>query len=390
MKKVAVDFRIMDTLSGERGVGYYSFHQFQALENLGHPDLEFIYYTFFRGRHYKQLRLSQTSKFWQVLSLYNLPYGIRRLDPLFKRFWQEALKKSQPDLLHITHLFETLYLDVPTHIPSVITFYDLIPYFNLEKYFTNEKARNWYKARLDQLNKADKIIAISQSVKNDLIKYLSFDEDKIKVIYGGFDFRFKVLDKQMAKSLLIQKYNLKNNFILSQPAFSVHKNVERIFLSFQQLIKETANNLDLVLVCKLLPEEEKIWNDKLQELGIKQRVILTNFVPDEDMPMFYTSAEVLLFPSLYEGFGLPILEAMACGCPVVTSNTSSMPEAGGEAAVYINPESVDDITQNLEKVLSDKKLRQEIIQKGFQQIKKFSWENCAKQTLEVYEEVLAK
>lgn len=124
--------------------------------------------------------------------------------------------------------------------------------------------------------------------------------------------------------------------------------------------------------------------------GVSSKVLFLEDVSDEELPFFYKNAELFVLPSLYEGFGLPVLEAMKYGCPVVTSNISSLPEAGGEAAVYFNPKSTDDIAEKIEKVLKDEKLRKKMISDGFDQVKKFSWEKSAKEMLSIFEEVAAK
>ena len=124
-----------------------------------------------------------------------------------------------------------------------------------------------------------------------------------------------------------------------------------------------------------------------EKYGVAQRVKFLDYVADDELMLLYKEAECFVLPSLYEGFGLPVLEAMKYECPVITSNVSSMPEAGGDAAIYVDPESTDDIAEKLKKVLGDKKLRQEMVEKGKKQVKKFSWETSAKKTLDILEEV---
>ncbi len=390
MKKIAVDLRLLDAPSGKRGMGYFTLNQFQALEKISHPDINLIFFTTPFSKNSKKITLQNNDKFQPVASFHRPVRGIRRLDIIFSRLWHLAIRRTNVDLIHITSLVDLFFVDVPKDIPSVVTCYDLIPLYNFEKYYQNEKARNWYRNKLRELQSATRIIAISQSAKKDLIEKLQIPAEKIQVIYGGFDSRFKRIDKIKSQQVLLDKYQIKLPFILAQPAFSIHKNVERIFLSFKKFLEQSSGEINLVVVCKLIPSEEKIWNQQLKELGIRDQVILTNFVLGQALPLFYNAAEVLLFPSLYEGFGMPILEAMACGCPVITSNVSSMPEVGGNAAEYVNPEDVDSIVKALEKVYDNPKLREKMVNKGFKQIKKFSWEKCAKQTLEIYHQLLSE
>ena len=146
--------------------------------------------------------------------------------------------------------------------------------------------------------------------------------------------------------------------------------------------------MKLVVVCKLESQEKRHWQKRIKQLGMEEKIIFTNFVPDKDIPVFYSGAEVLLFPSIYEGFGLPVAEAMACGCPVITSNTSSLPEVGGKAAVYVNPLSIESIVKGLEKVLEDKNLQKKMIKEGLKQSRKFNWEKSAEQTIKIYQDLV--
>lgn len=289
-----------------------------------------------------------------------------------------------------------LYLDqptpsvffTPTHyaprfspIPSVISIMDLsyIHYPEMFKQSDLYQLKNWtdYSVR-----KAAKIITISNSSKNDIINYYKVDSDKVVVVYPGIKMESSKFKIQSSK-FLTESYGVEKKYILFVGTLQPRKNISKLIEAFSNLKNK---DLDLVIVGKKgwLYEEILEAPDKF---GVEKSVKFLDYVSDEDLPSLYKNAICLVFPSLYEGFGLPVLEAMKHGCPVLASNVSSLPEAGGEAAIYFNPENVSDITEKIETVLKDDVLREKMRGKGFEQVKKFSWEKAAKETLDVLKQV---
>lgn len=386
--KIALDLRCLETSTSKRGIGYFNKHLFEALLKRPHPDIQFELITFPQSRLSATFKTGPNDHFQKIPALFWPKKGLRRLDPFFSLFYSGALKKIKPDLIHILSLFEVYYLSIPANIKSVVTLYDIIPILFPKQYFQNDKAQGWYEERLNQVKRAAKIITISKSSKKDIQRALKIPSEGITVIYGGVDERFKPTGREQTTKILAGKYKITNPYILTVSTPSYHKNTSRMFQAFKTYIESRDANLSLVVVCKLIPQEKRDWNEELKKLNIENRVILTNFVPDEDLPYLYSGAEVLLFPSLYEGLGLPVLESFACGTAVITSNVSSLPEIAGDAAFYTNPQSVQDIKMSLDKVLNDEALRERLIKKGFAQVKKFSWKQAADQTLKVYQEVL--
>ncbi len=388
MKNIVLDLRSLESPTGKRGIGYFNKHLFEALLSNPHPDFKFNLLTFPGSSLPSKFKVGPEDKFRSVPALFWPKKGLRKLDPFFSLFWQRTLNQLKSELVHIPSLFETYYLNVPNNIKSIVTLYDLIPLLFPKQYFQNEKAHVWYKQRLEQAKNASKIITISQSSKRDIAEFLKIPSEKIEVVYGGVDARFKPIDKQKV-SKIIQKYKIKRPYILTVSTHSFHKNISRIFQAFKEYINTSLNNdLNLAVVCKLIPTELKDWQRELKQLGIEKRVILTNFVEDEDLAAIYCGAEVFLFPSLYEGLGLPVLEAFACGTVVITSNVASMPEVGGDAALYVNPESVENIKSAIAQLLNDQILKQQLIKKGFSQVKKFSWNKASKQVMQIYKEII--
>ena len=388
--KIGIDVRPLLSSTKNRGIGYYTANVLAEIIAQKDTNYQFVLYKTKTGNLSDKLKLRESDRFYGIPTLFHPRRGIRRFDPILSPFWSRALKVTQPDLLHLTSFFEVYYLSLPSHVKTVVTLHDLIPILFEKWCFDNELAKQWYWSRLEQIKRCSKIITISSSAKKDIIKILEVPEEKVVVVYGGLDKRFQMMEKDKVKRILV-KHGIHNPYFLSVGAPSRHKNVSRIFEAFKNYIKVSKNgSLKLVVVCKLLPFEREIWQKEIKKIGIAEKVILTNFVSDQEMPAFYNGAEMLLFPSLYEGFGLPILEAMACGIPVITSNVSSMPEVGGEAAFYVNPESVEGIARAVSEIMGNRGRREEMVKKGLEQVKKFTWEKAAKQTLEVYRQVLSK
>ena len=280
----------------------------------------------------------------------------------------------------------------PTHyaprfspIPTVVSVMDLsyIHYPDMFKASDLYQLRSWtaYSVR-----RARKVLTISKSSKNDIIKTYGVPAERVIVTYLGIKSKIKNQKSKMSendKKLLNEKYGIGKEYILFVGTLQPRKNVARLIEALSKIKKK---DLALVIVGKRGWLYEEILGAP-KKFGVEDRVKFLDFVPDADLPALYQNAQVFVLPSLYEGFGLPVLEAMQYGCPVITSNVSSLPEAGGDAARYVDPANVEDIAGKIEELLGNEKLRNELIKKGYKQVKKFSWEKTASQTLEVLEEV---
>ena len=275
----------------------------------------------------------------------------------------------------------THYLPFSTTRPSVIAILD-ISYLHFPQLF---KKRDLYQLKLwgrYSLGKARRIITISKSSKNDIIKAYGVLEDKISVVYPGIKIG-KDSKSEMRTSTLKEKFGIDEDFILFVGTLQPRKNIEKLIEAFSMLKNK---NIILVVVGKKGWMFEKIMSAP-QKFGVSDRVKFLHSVTDEELPIFYKNAMCFVLPSLYEGFGLPVLEAMQYGCPVLTSNVSSLPEAGGDAAIYSDPQSVEDMAEKINRVVSSQKTREEMVKKGLEQIKKFSWEKSAEKTIKLLEEV---
>ncbi len=252
------------------------------------------------------------------------------------------------------------------------------------------------------LRAATAIIAVSAATKNDLISKFGVDPEKIFVVYHGIDQnKFKIKNEKLKIEKTLKKYKIKRPYILFVGTIQPRKNLEKLIQAFALLAKSkeqrAKNNseryalgpLQLVIVGKL----GWLYDEILQapkRFGIEKKVKFLNYIQDSDLPYIYAGAEVFVLPSLVEGFGLPVLEAMAAGIPVLVSNRTSLPEVGGNAAIYFNPQNSQEIAQAILQVLTNPKLRKDLVEKGKKQVAKFSWEKTAAQTLRVFERVYSE
>jgi len=248
-----------------------------------------------------------------------------------------------------------------------------------------------------QLKKATRLIAVSKATKIDLVKKLGIKTKKINVVYEGYDKNlFQVVKSDQLQNVL-KDYDIEPyRYFLFVGTVQPRKNLERLIRAFNLLKLARSASLDspnaTLDQLKLAIVGKKGWlADEIyalpKKLGIESRVKFLDYVKKEDLPALYSGAIGLIFPSLFEGFGLPILEAQACGCPVLTSNVSSMPEVAGKGGILVNPYSIDDIVKGMEKCQMSN-VKSQMIKAGFENVKRFSWENCAKETLKVLEEVV--
>lgn len=282
----------------------------------------------------------------------------------------------------------------PTHyaprfspVPRVVSVMDL-SYIHFPQLFKQSdlyQLRNWtaYSVR-----KAAKVFTISRASKDDIIRIYKVPEDKVVVTYPGVKSQASNLRRQISNmNKLREKYGIKGDYILFVGTLQPRKNIQRLIGAFKKISNK--ESLQLVIVGK----KGWLYEDILKapkELDIEDRVKFLEFVDENELNSLYKHAICFVLPSLYEGFGLPVLEAMQNGCPVITSNVSSLPEAGGDAALYIDPLNIEDIASKIELLLKDEKLRKDLIAKGYDHVKKFSWEKTAQKTLEVLEEVVNK
>lgn len=291
--------------------------------------------------------------------------------------------QDKPDVI----FSPTHYTPIISPVKRVMMIFDLA-YLRFEKYF---KPRDLYQMKLWtklSLKGAKHIITISNASQQDLIKYYDIDKSKITVSYPGYDQEIFHPIKDLKKiEEVCSKYGIAGKYALYVGTVQPRKNLIRLIEAFEKI-----DNLKLVIVGKTKGLGRQSWMyeetlKKPKELGIEEKVIFTGFAPSEDLPYLMNGAEVFVWPSLWEGFGIPLLEAMACGTPVITSKVSSLPEVVGSAGILVDPKNVGQIEQAIRALAFDKKLRAQKSKEAIKQAAKFSWKKMAKEVLKVLESV---
>ncbi len=302
---------------------------------------------------------------------YHFPEQDKILKIINKLYSIQFLKFSKYDIFHPTY-YSTYFLRHIGNKPFVITCYDLIQEKFSKKYPELDDNGKTILTRGILFKKASKIIAISESTKRDMVEIYKIPEQKIEVIY-------------LASSMSHQKRErlINENYLLFVGSRNLYKNFTLFLESIADLLLE---NPGLLLICA------GGGGFNIEETAMIDRRKLTNqvrqiAVHDEDIENLYTHAMMFIFPSLYEGFGIPVLESFSCGCPVLLSNTSSLPEVGGDAALYFDPTNKDSIKETVSKALGSQELRSQMREKGYQQLTRFSWEKTAAQTVRIYKSV---
>ena len=303
--------------------------------------------------------------------------------------FRTIVKRLGCDLVHIPHLF---WIPRGLGCPYVLTVHDLLDHMYGSRNASGVRRSLHFHLTRRVLRKAARVIAVSQFTKNEIEKLLAIPDDRIEVVHNAIDERFLHGHATDAdRELIAQRYLVNYPFILYAGAIRPHKNVVRIIEAFSALKSELQKeqqypDLKLIIIGDDLSSHPRLRRTVVRGC-VQNDVRFLGFVPIEVLRIFYDVAKIFVFPSLYEGFGLPPLEAMAHGTPVVTSNTSSLPEVAGNAALLVNPENVFEIRRGLQRVLLDPVLRAGMKQRGYEQAQRFSWTSSVSRILEIYREV---
>jgi glycosyltransferase involved in cell wall biosynthesis len=296
---------------------------------------------------------------------------------------REALRRERIDIYHIPNTTPFVRKTVPT----VVTIHDMAD-FRVKKYGL---LRTVYRFLINLLaaHFADRILTVSENSKRDIVHFLRVSESKVVVVHNGINEEFCLLDRENCKNYLASRYAITGDFLLAPGGLNRNKNVIGL-LAAMRLLKNTGRGESLVLLGEKGDAEFKYVASSIRQSGLDGTVILPGFVPREDLPAFYNAASLVVYPSLYEGFGLPVLEAMACGTPVVTSNNSSLPEVAGAAALLVDPSSPEQIAAAVQRLLIDEQLRADLSSQGIVHARQFTWRKAAAKSLEVFLEVSAR
>lgn len=366
---ISIDIRGAKLYAGT-GIGTYTH---ELLKNILKLDKKNQYLFFWPGEGYDQFQ-----------SHANI--DVHLVGTKNKTFWTydyipHLVKKSSAQLFHIPQ--NGLGLPKEKFCRYVVTVHDLIPFILPETVGYSYRER-FIEEMPSIVENADAIITVSEYSKKDIIEYFGIPENKVVVTHLAADEIYHPINHVEAKQFIKTSYGIDQEFILYLGGFSARKNVLGLIQAYAQSIKSLNNTYALVIVGAPKDSHGEIIST-IERLGLTDRVIFTGFAPYSHLPYFYNAASLFIYPSLYEGFGLPPLEAMACGCPTITSNITSIPEVVDDAAILINPYDVGELSQSIIHVLEDKKLSMDLIIKGLKRASQFSWENTAKNTLKVYE-----
>jgi glycosyltransferase involved in cell wall biosynthesis len=303
--------------------------------------------------------------------------------------FRAIVRRLDCDVVHIPHLY---WIPRGLGCPYILTVHDLLEHmYGSRDASSLRRSLHFYLTRR-VLRKAARVIAVSQFTKNEIEKLLAVPDARIEVVYNAIDERFLHGHATEAdRELIARRYQVNHPFILYAGAIRPHKNVVRIIEAFSSLKSELQkeqqfSDLKLIIIGDDLSSHPRLRRTVVRS-GVQNDVRFLGFVPIEVLRIFYDVAKIFVFPSLYEGFGLPPLEAMAHGTPVVASNTSSLPEVVGNAALLVNPENVFEIRRGLQRALLDPVLRERMKQRGYEQAQRFSWTSSVSRILEIYREV---
>jgi glycosyltransferase involved in cell wall biosynthesis len=373
--RIAIDIRRMT----EFGVGTYIRNLARTLGRLD-PETEY----FLIGAPRKVAEIDPLPQNFQTIPAVAPEKSVQGY-----REFRRALKFLNCDLVHIPNLFS-----VPRFLPCpyVLTVHDMLDHMTR----TGQQSGFWGALQMQMtgrvLRDAERIFAVSNFTRCEISRVYDVPTERIEVVYNAIDERFlRGHATDADRELIAERYQVTYPFLLYAGRISPHKNVVRMIEAFSALKTELEKDelypdLKLIIIGDDLSGNPDLRRTVVRS-GVQNDVRFLGFIPIEVLRIFYDSAKIFVFPSLYEGFGLPPLEAMAHGTPVVTSNVSSLPEVVGNAAVLVNPENVFEIMRALHRVLVDKPLRDRMKERGYQQAKKFSWEISVRRVLDVYRQI---
>ena len=391
MMRIGVDIRGL--LTGKiSGVEQYGIQTLKHMLEVDTTNTYVLFYNSYRDLDEKFEKLIQDYPFFK-----NHNVEVKKMKwidfPLLIHAFYKPLDWPKADI--VCGGLDVMFMPSPQLLPlsrrcaKVTTFHDLI--FMIYPQFYTRSSRLWqwqmnypYEART-----SDTVIAVSKSTKDDLVRLLGADPNKISVIHEGVGREYFVSPSSNDLDTARQKFGLPDKFIYYVGSIEPRKNLATVVRALHQLSSDHSDTIKLVI------SGSKNWLSSdlyklVEELRLQDKVIFTGPVSEQEKITLLNLATVFVFPSLYEGFGLMVLEAFAAGCPVITSNVSSLPEVAGDAAILINPQNVSELIHQLNRLLEDDNLRQQLIDKGRERAKGFTWERSARETLRIIEETARK
>ena len=356
----------------------------KLIQHLGEIDGENRYYLFFER---EELKEKYRRRWERHLNLEPVLVPWPLFSPISQLAFPRFLRRFDLDVFHSPNYLLPLLLRGPR---VVVTIHDLIP-FKFPHFTPRAKktrfhfAFRWVLRRC--VRKADQVIAVSRRTRQDVMDCLGLKSEKIAVVYNGVNDGYRPLDPEIVAPLLREKFGLSGNYILFVGRFDPYKNVVGLIRAYQKFREETGADRKLVIAGHRDPRYPEAL-EEVKALGLFSEVVFLDGLDEDDLLYLYNGALVLAFPSFYEGFGLPPLEAMACGIPVICSDRGALPEVVGDAALMVDPDEEESIARALRRIHADRGLRGELKKKGLERAKKFSWRHTAEETLNVYKRLV--
>ncbi|TDX59261.1 glycosyltransferase family 4 protein [Orenia marismortui] len=364
MNKILINALLVSEKSS--GIGNYGYNLINSLDRL-------------------DLKYDISSLVQKKIESNNIDIQIKQCSNRYHRILYEQIPLRRNyknyDLIHFIDYSSPI---IAINTPFIVTIHDL-------SFYKYPETFNYGSRRIKQIlapisiKRSNKVIADSKNTKKEILSRFNINESKVKVIYPGSPSYNKIEDIRKLEAVK-RKYGINQDYILYVGTIEPRKNLLRLLEAYHNLLKQGIKE-KLVIVGKKGWLYEDIFK-KVEELGLDKQVLFLGYLPEKEKVALYSGAKVFVYPSLYEGFGLPPLEAMSCGTPVVVSNSSSLPEVVGDSGIYVDPKRADSIAQGIYDLLDQKKLREKLSLLGVKRSKKFTWEKSIKNILEVYDKIL--
>jgi glycosyltransferase involved in cell wall biosynthesis len=351
------------------------------------------------ARYLTGLALALQKRHPQLVSAFLLnpdlavPGAIEPLAVSGRLAYSEELSVEDAEAFHVGSPIELdiglnrLWPPPARRLPLIVTLFDLIPEIYADLYLADPGPRRRYRTRLELLRRADRVLAISEATARDAIERLGLPPERVAFVGAGVaeHFRRPARREHAVEALAERLPDVRPGFVLYTGGIDHRKNIDRLLVAYASLPRRLRDAHQLVIVCRVLPHEHQALVARLTDLGISDDVLLPGFVPDSDLVLLYQAADLFVFPSLYEGFGLPVAEAMACGAPVVAAKTSSLVELVEDEAALFDPTRPGAIADAMRRALTDSDLRARLAAHGLDP--RWRWSEVADRTADVYEEV---
>jgi len=380
--KIGLDYI---TAFGEGGVATYTKGLIKGLAEIDQENSYYLYTYLHKLLPFYKNEIIHQENFHYQAGYFCWPYKFLRknVDAFEQQLLLRKSKKNKIDIFHLTNPMK-----FSQHLENfVVTIHDLC--YLKEPNFVKRHSIVFFQKNIQNiLNKCRGIISVSEATKKDILDNFSISSEKISVIYEGVS---KIFKRQPNKSYLSKKFNLDKEYILYLGEIQPRKNLLRLFQAYSRLPAFLRKKHHLVIVGQSRNEiiMKELMN-QIKKLKIRNQVKFLGYVNTDDLPYLYSSARVFVYPSLYEGFGLPVLESLTCGTPVITSNVSSLPEVLGQGGLLIDPYSVGEMKLAIEKILTENNLRDNLAKKGLEHSRHFTSQNTAQQTLNFYKKIYEK